>query len=246
MSNSICPDCPPNRSPSLATYADGTYCYRCRKATHYKSLFADTKTMYTPGMQYFGGHPINGKVREWLNKYYITDNHIEKYNITYDGTYQLIFPRFCDNDTISCAWIRNFSSKSKWLYTYRDKDAELFLYTFDNQQEILYIVEDVVSGIRVSDYADCLVLGGTSCKKDKLIPIVSRYNKIILFLDGDNAGRTGAEKLRKLLKIYADILILDNRKDPKEFTPKELKVLIDDNRKILSKSTEFKRKSKQV
>lgn len=167
---------------------------------------------------------------EYLSKYHYGRDK----NVFWSSKYsRLCFPYYSINTygetvMIGC-WMRSLDKqpspgsgqRPKWLmagqkdfcWVYR---RSYFILQKCLNTEAVCLVEDVISAIRVSEFMDCICLGGTSIniytKKT-----LKDYKNVYIFLDGDEAGKTGAEKLRKELKLTHNVRVIRAKKDPKEF-----------------------------
>jgi hypothetical protein len=87
------------------------------------------------------------------------------------------------------------------------------------------VVEDVVSGLRVSHYMDALVLHGTELSYKHLEEVLTRqYERCIIFLDNDNPtviGK-GIEMARKMERVVDKVNRVITATDPKRLGPKAL------------------------
>lgn len=250
-----CSDC--NSSDGLATYEDGTYCHACQKLTKTRSLGEELivglkqakssqLTMPVPTPTYwhescdYGKFPIEAAV--YLKKYYITQEIIDRTGIFWSELYKRVcFPLYEKDEMVAC-WMRDVLEESltKWLYTGRDKNTVCWnMYVerigWESEGEEYYLnttvclVEDVISAIRVSKFLDCICLGSTSINEETR-KVLLHYDKVVLFLDGDEAGKRGAQKIRNELKLTHTCYIVRNRHDPKTYDDKELEGLIRDSR----------------
>ena len=90
------------------------------------------------------------------------------------------------------------------------------------------LTEDILSAIKVRWYTTlpCIALRGTALRTDTLALIVLNYTRVLVFLDGDTAGRVGSTKASKLLdtvNIPHVIINTPDGLDPKDLKPKELR-----------------------
>lgn len=241
MTRTVCTreDCKPSSSKSpiktVEEYSNDKnqkiyYCHRCKHTNKQKSLITETKRKkwYPVPLGRLG--ILNIESAKFLNKFGLTlfSNCFwsEYYN-------RLVFPYK------NFAWMRDVSDnpKVKWLYAGKPEDQTLYYLTtgyfdqnincFDNQSAELVICEDVISAIRIFEYSDVIALCGTSLsknKKEELKQLLPYYNNLIIWMDGDIAGRLAAQKLRNSLKLYIkDIKIIYTKKDPKSYDSNTIK-----------------------
>lgn len=222
-----------DKPESVEIYEDGkTFCFRCKQAKQLKSLFKNLAKGELILREIEVPLDINGRLVEedayqWLNKYNINWSYLGDLFFWDNKSRRWIFPygKF--------AWMRSIDPevKPKMLYAGKKEDQTLYYLKTIFDPVSLIIVEDIISCIRVNEFQDCIALCGTSLsekKKEELLKIIkkTKYQNVILWLDGDQAGRKGAEKLRKELKSYIDIRIIRTKKDPKCFSSKEIKEIL--------------------
>ena len=92
------------------------------------------------------------------------------------------------------------------------------------------LTEDILSAIKVRWYTTlpCIALRGTAVRTDTLALILRKYTRVLIFLDGDTAGRVGSTKASKLLdtvNIPHVIINTPDGLDPKDLKPNELRRL---------------------
>lgn len=211
MSRSLCPKC--YSSDGLAVYEDGSYCFACNNTINkYNFGYASTKKENKLGVPINLGHKIPEEYVAWMVKYNIKPS--EAY---WDGSRKrLCFPSMDGK----AAWLRSLTEAPKWLLA--GSKYSLFMYGVKTKN--LCLVEDVVSAIKVSSIMQTIALGGTNLKDSILSTIVrGYYKKIYIFLDGDEAGKEGAQKIRNELKLIKNCIILRGNKDPKDYSLNDLK-----------------------
>jgi hypothetical protein len=97
--------------------------------------------------------------------------------------------------------------------------------------EKLFITEDITSAVRIANCGyDALPLRGTSCHDyDALAAIVCMYDKTIIWLDDDKAGRIGQTKLAERLRLLRPGKIQTTYYvgEAKTFSPEKLKEYVD-------------------
>lgn len=91
----------------------------------------------------------------------------------------------------------------------------------------IVLVEDMLSGHRVAEVADCLVLCGTELKPQALAFLArERYNRAVVFLDGDNSIVKGkARKIARSLS-WMQVGVVETGTDPKRYSKQEIDNLI--------------------
>ncbi len=93
------------------------------------------------------------------------------------------------------------------------------------------IVEDILSAIRVSHHTRGVSLLGTAITPEKLVRVTSPGSTVIVWMDGDAAGRTARRKLIHALTLMGqECKWVETPKDPKEYSNAEIKEILDNAR----------------
>lgn len=247
LSMGVCPKCDGgHKSPCYAEYDDGYKCFSCglyksydnhRKAmmglSSYKPVVIN-KDMYVP-KHTRNTREFSPQILKWLYSFYVYDKLIKKHHIGYvadtgDWGDSVLLPVIKDNEMVFVT--RRFFPDKRVLGI-----GEKQVYKIKNGNKKLIIVEDYISAIRVEDFGDVYCLFGTYLNKTEIPTILDGYNEIIIWLDGDDAGIKGADKLIKQLnyqirenkrrfplKYLGDwtITVIKSEEDPKFYSPKEM------------------------
>lgn len=246
MSRDKCPDCGSNRG--YQSFDDGTYCHACHKLTKIKNMFTKPKKeqailelpeRISPIISF----PEDAGV--YLKKHYITLDDIKRCSIFWSDKYERIcFPYYKQEpyeegtETMLFCWMRTLdkTKKDKWVFV-GQKNIQMYYLKYDGSNGCFYsqaynntlvIVEDQISCVRISNHLDCVSLGGTNISNPLLLPLMLQYDKIIVWLDGDEPGQRATERFIKKYKIYRDIRVIKTERDPKCHTNKEIEALLND------------------
>ena len=240
MSNRLpCPYC--NSQTGYQSFDDGQYCHKCHRQTKEKQLKLKSETIKVSKKLQDYSLNIPKLGMNYLKKYRITDKSIKRFKIGWSEEFQrLVFPYYLDYD-YKFSWMRDPTGLKypKWLYNKGRKDMPYWfhhgdLYVHDNCQHFnsLIITEDVISAIRCYEGYDILALGGTNFEKESISEIILQYNRIILWLDGDKAGRTAAKKFCKKWSPWREVIDIRTKKDPKEFSTNEIKEILNARERV--------------
>lgn len=219
MSRGLCLQCGDVRG--VATYAEGDYCFACHNKTYNKSLIPREKESKEPLHEQSELKDIH---YIWLLQRGINKDLAQKLGLYYDPNYDRIgFPYYLYSTRLRSI---DKNNKAKWLFFGNNRD---YMYYLDDLcTSTLVVVEDVISCIRVAKYCDCVALEGTNVNRAPLAEILIGYGRILVWLDGDEAGRLGAERFRKRYKLNHNIKIIKTLKDPKDHTDREIREILDD------------------
>ena len=87
---------------------------------------------------------------------------------------------------------------------------------------VCVIVEDIASAIRVGKVTSAHSLLGTSVTTSQLSQL-GEYDLVIIWLDSDGAGRSGATKLRRGLSLITETAQIVTNEDPKMLTEQQIR-----------------------
>jgi allophanate hydrolase subunit 1 len=89
--------------------------------------------------------------------------------------------------------------------------------------DVLVITEDILSAIKMGRYADTIALL-TAHDKDEVVSLCKGYEKVIIYLDNDNAHvRDAQERLKaRIGLVNRNVVVYRGDKDPKECSDDEL------------------------
>lgn len=101
--------------------------------------------------------------------------------------------------------------------------------TGDRRLDVLVIVEDQLSAIRVGRITRSVSLLGTANKADALLPELGSAKQACIWLDADKAGRNGRNKLARSIAMFGvEPLMINTKRDPKFYSNREIRELIYD------------------
>lgn len=208
-----------------------------KRVRHYTELKRPVKTpvkvskdVYFPLDGLSDIHDWPKEARVYLLKYGISLKEIENYGITYSPSRgRLIFPIITRGEKTGYAARRVLErdERPKWLL-FDSSDNHYILCPF----HLLYsdtaiIVEDYISGIKCSRFADTYVVLGTSVSRQLYHELKSSYKRFYIFLDNDNPKvKVTQKKIRVELEPYGEVTIIRSDKDPKEHNMSELSSLL--------------------
>ncbi len=221
MSNRYkCDKCDANRG--RADYPNGSWCFSCGDFVKNKTMAGLDSELRIKNSDPAGRVflTLNNKHIKYLQKYFIDMQDLDDYEVAKSTDDRIIFRLGLES-----YWHRAIDNQEpKWLYFGDKQNKQRWLSKHKSRN--LCIVEDPISAIRVHKYLDVYMLGGTNLDDKKISPVLYQYKNIILWLDGDAAGRKAAFALRKKLKLIRPVQIVWTNQDPKCFTPDEMKDIL--------------------
>lgn len=175
----------------------------------------------------------------WLDRYYLSKQEIERNRFLWspsgvtmeDGRVVsplLIFP-FFDSSGNCIFWQgRNFSSinKKPKYFSRGDKESIVNIYGHFPNKPALFLVEDVISAIKVSRFGHSLPLFGSTLSPERAKRIATQFKNIVLWLDPDKSVEVLRMK-NELGHIFDKIGIIFSNKDPKDYFNDELAKYVD-------------------
>lgn len=162
----------------------------------------------------------------WLSKAGIHQDVWEKYRFGYTAKYhRVVVPIYQDGTKVGATLRALGDVVPKYIMT-TDRKGRIFTTKGNVGQGTVICTEDILSAIRISEaypeYDVCCILG-TGVMLDRVLYLVSKYDHIHMWLDGDDAGVTATKKWVEKLSPYVKTsnTVIDG-KDPKDFTDEEI------------------------
>jgi len=249
----VCPHCDGGHNTGCyAEYVDGYKCFSCgisksfdghRMAVMGKAALITinmAKDMYVP-KHTRNTNEFSPSVLKWLYSYYVYDKLIRKHRIGYvkdvgDWGDSLLLPVIKNNEIVFVT--RRFFPNKRVLGIGTKQP-----YKINSGNKRVILVEDYISAIRVSEYADVWCLFGTYLDRSHVDELLDNYTNITLWLDGDEAGEKGVKNITKQLNYkikdkmrrfplrYSagwSITNIKSIEDPKHYSPKEMESYINE------------------
>ncbi len=248
-----------HKTACFATYDDGYHCFSCgkRKSIN-KSLYAFRQEdpiinngIVVPKHTY-NIKEFSPQVLSWLYKYYVFEDLIRKYRISYVpyakfGGFEgesLLLPYFKGNELIS--YQRRFFPNKKFI-TGGNKQTT-WVMTCNHKSNMLILVEDYISAIRLGEHYNTICLQGIKLRYEDCSYISKTYSQIKIWLDPDKEGQAAANIMyNQIVKaLNKDVLfnafsvrepknveVITTEKQPKDYSNQELITLIRGNNEFI-------------
>jgi len=202
---------------NLARYDNGSaFCFSCR--------YVERADKYSPvsGSREGGERPprdltpiIPSPNKEWLEKYLIPEE-IRKHFVYSPSLGRHIFQE-------GSYWEARSVTKQPKTLCHGNKPFVLF-----GNGNVLVVVEDVVSAIKVGRIATGLPLFGNSLSPDRMVRIVKLgFSRVLIWLDPDmvEQSRKLARKLNALAPIARSVM---SEMDPKDYSTEQIREIINE------------------
>lgn len=221
------------------------YCFRCGEKGYYKpdgfrkasimpavSSSCGSLCLPTGGYDKFEQWPA--EARRWLFTARLGKIEAELHDMVYvPWMKRVVIPCYDPDkpDTIlgyNARGIGDFEGP-KWVAKSVD-NQRFFWHPKDiiYNNNIIYIVEDILSSIRINNYYNSISLNGTNLRSGTKNYLVKHYNTFIIFLDNDNSlVCSKALEIKKELSLYGQTSIITLATDPKNLSNKQLREVCD-------------------
>ncbi len=231
------------------------YCFRCGGTGYYsggrsysspdsiREKFAGVDShvdeatgIYLPGDITTALPDFPQAVRAWLSKAGITATGVETAGIVWSDTTQMLYLPVVQETSafgpVHVGFVQRLFDPKRYLTLTKDKDR---FYGFlraseghmEGRERRVVLVEDIISGLRMREICDTLVLCGTELRPHAMNLLIKEgYRKATVFLDADNP--TVKMKARKIAKklSWMDVSIIETGNDPKHYSATQLEKLI--------------------
>lgn len=235
--HTACPDCRAKgrdkHGDNLGVYSDGhTYCFSCgassNATTSAKIHKTEKKQALIPDLPEDITLELSPQAKTWLSKYYTKETDFPLCFWS-EQEKKLIFPIMDNKQQVLLAWqYRYFGTNPnhpKWV-GYGITESLYHIIPNDVVSKSLVLVEDIISAHKVSKIQQTLCLFGSHVHIRRLANIkLLGYSDIIVWLDWDKKeyAMKVAEQAQ-MLGIKARVL--QTKKDPKEYSDKEIHELL--------------------
>jgi hypothetical protein len=166
---------------------------------------------------------------QWVRQYGITEKEVQDNGIFYsDIAGGVCFPVYRDGGLHGVVVRKHLRPVggvwrgAKYLTRQYDM-ARPMVYKRLSAHDVLVITEDILSAIKMGRYADTIALL-TAHDKDEVVSLCKGYEKVIIYLDNDNAHvRDAQERLKaRIGLVNRNVVVYRGDKDPKECSDDEL------------------------
>lgn len=229
-------------SDACGVYDDGSmYCFSCSKYTppkikdrirNYKQDLPKNLLGNIVELPYDITAVLPKKVIRWLSQYELTNDEMDKYEFSYSDWHSMLIMPFRDKERKVQMWQgRYFGTENRPKYYIRgDKTSFLDImlphYWDDSILSVLILVEDKISAIKVSRQFPCLCLYGKSLPYSHLLALSEKYNRLLVWLDGDAIRKSYKMMLRLSGFFRHGVGTILTEDDPKCYTDKEIAELV--------------------
>lgn len=176
-------------------------------------------------------HWSSNEAKIWILKYGLSMDTINTAGICWSDKFSsILFPRFYNGDMVAFQ-ARKFPYDGGPKYmTYGDSNSLYDPLKGSTGGSTLVLVEDYLSGLKVSQIAPAFVLNGTGLKDAQLSRLLQDYSKFVIMLDNDNwQVKTAQMKLHKRISTYAKACsVVELERDPKEYGLADLQIILQD------------------
>lgn len=159
----------------------------------------------------------------WLCQAGITERMMDEYRIMYSPNMRrVILPVYRGTELVFTQARAVHGEKPKYLNPIADRQSILFesMPTYGDDRVVL--TEDILSAIRVGEHVKTISLMGTSITHAQANQL-TRFKRISIWLDGDEAGVKGAGAVRKMMSGIVPVDTILTTNDPKQYTNREIK-----------------------
>ena len=244
-SHKECPSCGDNHKGNpYCLYENGAHCFSCGYTKSYDRSFSiqESRKVSIPELPNLKSRMEEFTLENqlWLNKYYITKDHVGQYHISEAPDGALVFCNIDNNGDVTHYQMR-YNTIPRRILSKGPKTPSIS----SIEASTIVLVEDYLSHIRVGELFDTACLWGTKASYDFLKSLLP-YTTILVWLDNDsqkeiNSGQIAAKKICKMLE---SILRLERRRfgfggrqlptiiniatdnDPKVYSPSEIKNIL--------------------
>lgn len=239
MASLPCDKC--GSSDAVEPYEDGDKCFSCgwKNRSGRLKLESDDKKQKNPKKIQLT--TITDFWINWLKQRGINEKTIRAFNIQFDKLSESIAYPCVSADTKKILGYQ-LRDKNKKIKTVRyAKEDEPFLFECRaNDASIVVVVEDPVSAMRIWQDAriNVVALMGTNLRNTNKLYLVGKYDRVLVWMDGDLAGYKAARHICNDLSQYNYTHIIFTTNDPKDHNSAVIKYILEQQFRLAGLSNE--------
>lgn len=173
------------------------------------------------------------EARLWLYKAGIHDQHrnrqvyevqIHSWRFSYSPSLQRVcLPVYDHKGKLTYFQLRGFSDQyAKYVNPAIDKSEVWYSHGIrQGDYSCIVVCEDILSAYRVGAVEQAISILGTKISGPQ-IEYLSRFDQVILWLDPDEAGIAGMNKIKRSLSLTTEVQCILSEKDPKFYSKEEI------------------------
>lgn len=168
----------------------------------------------------------SGGAQRLVRQYGITDREVREYDIRYcKRTDSIYLPVYRDGGLVGFQIRCLDATQNKPKYVSIVKKGQwnehYFVPHFPTDADVLVVVEDMLSAIKVGRQYPAIALLGTELKS---MSFLLKYPKYLIWLDNDNTiVKVKQAKIKARLDLFGECVILKTPLDPKAYTDEEIR-----------------------
>jgi len=201
----------PHPAPTLAERLE-----RLSRASQVEAAATTTLALPQPMNLDPSTWPLEARV--WLYKAGLSNDKIKELGFYYWGAaHRVVMPVYDDQGLVY--WqARGFErGRPKYINPPVDRSTVAPSYGTEAGLRCLVLTEDILSAVRVGEVAPAMPLMGTRVSLRVLLLAQQSLSRIVVWLDPDDAGRSGASKtVRALRNLRAGCIHYSHRAGPKD------------------------------
>ena len=240
LKNIACPSCRKlghdRAGNNLALYDDDScYCWRCGYIVKGDKVKVYTKNTTCVPQKIILPHDCSIDYPDcaltWCSQYELEKYTLLKFGAVWSDYYhRLIFPiffngvltgwtgRYFGKDPVQPKWLIRGNIKEQYTLLYNERVGQHF-----KEVDRLFLVEDIISAIKISRFEKTLCLFGINFKEAHIR--VLRPSHSILWLDPDQHIKSLKKSLETTLKGFRMTSVIKS-KDPKEYSYLEIQQIL--------------------
>lgn len=233
-----CPKCP--SSDAYTQYPDGSaFCFSCNSywpaensLRYLKRKLEGRSFKVKSKVDNFPADVTNNIPKEalvWLKSYGITSQEIIDNEYVWSPMWKslIVFSKDIEQNVIFWQG-RFFPKQDPKVIGFGQKDHLKFGGPERGQTDVVVLVEDFVSAIKVNRYQTCLCLFGSYVSPQLMLRLKNLgYNKVIIWLDPDKSKQSLSFSRRYGVLFKQGVVSILSDRDPKEHSNQEIKDFLD-------------------
>lgn len=220
--HTACPDC--GSRDNCAIYDDGhEWCFGCgyyKSSQPWKKVIRATKKSDRFNLPSDASYNLSKEAKDWYHTYKISDTEAAKNRFQWSESKKwLIMPVWSQLGELKMFQARCFGTGPKYFTKGPVQEVDHIL--GNKSSKVLYVVEDMLSAIKISRLVTAMPLFGSNMSDEKILRLSKNYDTLMIWLDYDKARDAITLRLRAK-NVFQQAFFVSSQEDPKCATMEQI------------------------
>lgn len=225
MADLPCSRC--DSSDAVEAYQDGDFCFSCHTKMNSRRRTLKSNVEKQKNPKKIQLIQISEFWKNWLKARGVNEQTINYFNLQFDElSGSIAYPLKIEKEIVGYQ-LRDVNKKIKTIRYTKEEEPFLFECCANNAATVV-VVEDPVSAMRIwqETKVNTVSILGTKLSSSNKVYLLSKYKKIITWMDGDLPGYKAGQKIANDLDGFCETRLIYSTSDPKDLKGWEIRLLL--------------------